>query len=65
MAKVMYVLNALREEPDFETIKKNLNLQDDDIDQDFGVQIVDSVAGDYCILIEEKVLEKIDSGYKA
>ncbi len=63
MTKVLYKLSSRNKVPVLNEIMTEFSLQSDEIDQEFGVQLIDPVASDYCILVEEEALKKIDSQY--
>jgi len=63
MTKVLYTLSSRDKAPMLNEVMTEFSLLSDEIDQEFGVQLIDPVAGDYCVLIEEEALKKIDSQY--
>lgn len=64
MAKVMFMLTGFKNEPVIKNIVENLGVNERDIDTDFGVQVVDPATGDYCILVEERLAEKLNAKYQ-
>ncbi len=59
MAKVMLTLHGRSEEPTLEEVMQELHLQADELDMDYGVQMIDPAAGDYVILVEEEAARRV------
>ena len=60
MPKVMLTLHGKKSEPKIEDVMQELKLKAGELDEEFGVQMIDPAAGDYAILIEEEVARRID-----
>jgi hypothetical protein len=59
MAKVLMLLKARLTEPTVDEVMAEFNLQPEDMDVEYGVQMIDPSAGDYAILVEEAVAQRI------
>jgi hypothetical protein len=59
MAKVMMAVGTAGRSPSVEDIKRQFNLDDDEIDPDFGVVEIDPDAHLYTVLVEEQASTKI------
>jgi hypothetical protein len=59
MGKVMMTIATPGPSPSMEDIKQQFNLDDDEIDADFGVVEIDPDAHLYTVLVEEQASTKI------
>ncbi|TPV93446.1 MAG: hypothetical protein B7733_20425 [Myxococcales bacterium FL481] len=53
MTKVMLTLSGRSTEPKLSDVISELALKEEEVDLEYGVQMIDPVAGDYVILVEE------------
>jgi len=59
MSKVMMTIGTAGRSPSVEDIKQQFNLDDDEIDPDFGVVEIDPDANLYTVLVEEQAAAKV------
>lgn len=64
MDTVMVTITGRAEEPDLDDLIKEFGLSEQEIDREYGVQLIDPVAGDYVILVEVRAAERISSSYE-
>jgi hypothetical protein len=57
MAKVLMLLKARATEPTVDEVMAEFNLRPEDMDIEYGVQMIDPMAGDYVILVDEAVAQ--------
>ena len=61
MGKVLLTLHGRGVDLTLEELIEELQLQADEVDMEYGVQLIDPAAGDYVILVEEAAARRIDS----
>lgn len=59
MGKVLITLHDRSEEPIIEQVMHELDLQPDELDVEYGVQLIDPAVGDYVILVDEEAARRI------
>ncbi|MEZ9411693.1 hypothetical protein [Vibrio lentus] len=64
MTKHLFTLNSYSEKPSLQQVLDEFALQPQDVDSEFGVQMIDPIAGTYCILVEEKAIHAINGSEK-
>lgn len=60
MGKVLLTLHGRGEDPQLELLMQELRLLEEEVDIEYGLQLIDPVAGDYVILVEEEAARRID-----
>lgn len=63
MSKVMLTINHRPTEPKLQDLMQKLQLNEDEVDMEYGVQLIDPVAGDYVILVEEAAALRVSGEY--
>jgi len=59
----MLTLNGWTKEPTVDEVMEELGLTQEEIDREYGVQMIDPVAGDYVILVEEEAAKRVSSAH--
>ena len=60
MAKIMLTLQNCSEDLSLEEVMQDLQLEAEEVDQEFGLQPLPPTPGDYVILVEEAAASRID-----
>ncbi|HSN89923.1 MAG TPA: hypothetical protein VLS93_01735 [Anaeromyxobacteraceae bacterium] len=59
MSKVMITIHSEEGMPALEDVKSRLGLDPSEVDDEFGVQLIDQDAHDYAILVDEDAARRI------
>jgi hypothetical protein len=60
MTKVLLTLHGRGANLTLEKLMRELKLQAEEVDIEYGVQLIDPAAGDYVVLVEESAAQRID-----
>lgn len=64
MSKVMLTIEGLAEEPTLARVMEEYQLTPDEVDQEYGVQLIDPAAGAYVIMVEESAASRVSRAYE-
>ena len=60
MSKVMLTIHGRSPDLTLDELIQELQLSENEIDLEYGLQLIDPAAGDYVILVEESAARRID-----